>query len=205
MGNFILRSRAKLKLKKYYMYKIKNVGGFISLSEIRLRLISLETATGLNRAIGKKNINFCSYLKFFIAVAQCCHLVIPVPSNQFAQWADQLIITDTVHVHLLLLVLQALETSEVGVGHRLNEPVACKWLLVGVGCSEALLAVRHLACHTCLNGILRRVLLTELALDWFWRCAWAGHGGADGDQRQSIATFLTGRVGPTVGGRQRQR
>lgn len=118
-------------------------------------------------------INFCAYLKFFIAVAQCCHLVVSVPSNQFAQRADQLIISDTVHVHLLLLVLQALEPSEVGVRHGLDEPVAGERLLVWVRRSEALLAVRHLARHARFDGILRRVLLAELALDRFRGRAWA--------------------------------
>lgn len=129
----------------------------------------------------KSKINFCAHLEFFIAVAQCCYLVVSVPSDQFAQRADQLIIRDTVHVHLLLVVLEALEPSEVGVWHGLDEPVAGERLLVWVCRPEALLAVRHLARHTGFDSILRRVLLAELALDRFGRRTWAGHGGADRD------------------------
>lgn len=146
----------------------------------------------------------CAYLEFFIAVAQCRHLVVSVPSDQFAQRADELVISDTVHVHLLLVMLQALEPSEVAVRHGLDEPVARERLLVGVSRPEALLAVRHLARHASLDGVLRRVLLAELALDRLGRRTWAGHGGADRDQRQSVAPFLAGRVGPAVGRRQRQ-
>lgn len=87
-----------------------------------------------------------------------------MPADQFAQRADELVIADTVHVDLLFVVLQTLEPSEVRVGHRLDEPVAREWLLVGVRCSEALLAVRHLARHARLHGVLRRVQLAELAL-----------------------------------------
>lgn len=127
-------------------------------------------ATGLLELSSGK---FCAYPEFFVAVAQRCHLVVSVPSDQFAQRADQLIVTDTVHVHLLLLVLQALEPSEMGVRHWLDEPVARERLLVRVSRSEALLAVRHLARHACLDGVLRRVLLAELALDRFGRRTWA--------------------------------
>lgn len=122
-----------------------------------------------------------------------------MPSHQLAQRADELIISDTVHVHLLLLVLQTLEASEVGVWHGLNEPVASERLLVGVSGSKAFLAVRHLARHTRLDRILRGVLLAELALNRFRRRTWARHGGADGDQCQAVAPFLAGRVGPAVG------
>lgn len=122
-----------------------------------------------------------AYPEFFIAITQCCHLVVSVPSDQFAQRADQLVVSDTVHVHLLLLVLQALEPPEVGVRHGLDEPVTRERLLVWVSRPEAFLTVRHLTCHTGFDGILRRVLLAELALDWFRRRTWAGHGGADGD------------------------
>lgn len=145
-----------------------------------------------------------AYLELFIAVTQCCHLVFPVPSNQFAQRADQLIISHTVHVHLLLLMLQTLEPSEVRVRHGLDEPVASERLLVGMCRSEALLTIWHLTRHACFDSILWGVLLTELALDRFRRGAWAGHSGADGDQRQPVIPFLTRWVGPAVGCRQWQ-
>lgn len=82
-----------------------------------------------------------AYLEFFIAVAQCCHLVVSVSSNQFTQRANQLIISDTVHVHLLFVVLQALQPSEVRVWHGLDKPVSGERLLVWVSCPEAFLTV----------------------------------------------------------------
>ena len=142
--------------------------------------------------------------------------MLPVPSHQFAQRADQLIVSDTVHVHLLLLVLQTLESSEVRVRHGLDEPVAGERLLVGVRRPEALLAVRHLARHARLHGVLRRVLLAELALDGLGRRAGAagrhdgdegggGGVGADGHQRQPVPVVLAGGVGPAGRRRGQQR
>lgn len=126
-----------------------------------------------------------------------------MPPHQLAQRADELIISDTVHVHLLLLVLQTLEASEVRVRHGLDEPVAGERLLVGVGGPKAFLAVRHLARNARLDRVLRGVLLAELALDRFRRRTRARHGSADGDQCQAVAPFLAGRVGPAVGRGQR--
>lgn len=128
-----------------------------------------------------------------------------MPADQLAQRADELVVADAVHVDLLLVVLQTLEPPEVRVGHGLDEPVAREGLLVGVRRPEALLAVRHLARHARLDGVLRRVLLAELALHRLGRRARVGHGGADGDQRQAVAALLAGGVGPAVRGRQRQR
>lgn len=64
-----------------------------------------------------------------------------MPPHQLAQRADELIVRDTVHVHLLLLVLQALEPTQVRVRHGLDEPMAGEGLLVGVRRPQALLTV----------------------------------------------------------------
>lgn len=105
-----------------------------------------------------------SYLQFLVAVAECCYLVVPMPTDQFAQGTDQLFICDTVHVHLLVLVLQTHESPDVAVRHGLDQTVASEGLLIGVGGLQALVAVGHLAGDTGLDGILGRVLLTELTL-----------------------------------------
>ena len=117
-------------------------------------------------------------------------------AHQLAQGADELIVGDAVHVDLLLLVLQALQASQVRVWHRLDQPVARERLLVGVRGAQALVAVRHLARDARLDGVLRRLLLAELALDGLGRRSGAGHGGG-GHQGESIV--LAGGVWPAVG------
>lgn len=126
-----------------------------------------------------------------------------MPAHQFAERADELVIGHAIHVDLLLLMLQALQAAQVRVGQRLNESVASKGLLVRVCCPQALFAVRHLAGHACLDCLLRRFLLTELAPHRLWGRPWAGHGGGtDRNQCQSVAAgFLAGRVGWSRRGR----
>ena len=116
-------------------------------------------------------------------------------AHQLAQGADELIVGDAIHVDLLLLVLQALQASQVGVWHRLDQAMARERLLVGVCGAQALVAVRHLARDARLDGVLRGVLLAELALDGLgWRSR-AGHGGG----HEGESTVLAGGVWPAVG------
>ena len=117
-----------------------------------------------------------------------------MPTDQFAQGTDQLFICDTVHVHLLVLVLQTHESPDVAVRHGLDQTVAGEGLLIGVGGLQAFVAVGHLTGDTGLDGILGRVLLTELTLH---PLAGGGHGRAvRGDP---LTASLAGGVGPAHG------
>lgn len=91
--------------------------------------------------------------------------MLSVPPHQFAEGADELVVHQAVHVDLLVLVLQAGQASDVGVRHRLHQPVAGERLLVGVRRAQAAVAVRHFARDARLHGLARRVLLAELAAD----------------------------------------
>lgn len=121
-------------------------------------------------------------------------------SHQLAQGANELLISDTVHVDLFILVLQAHEATQVLVVQGFNEPVASEGLLVGVRGLEALITVGHLAGDTRLDRILRRLLLAELALH---ALAGRGHcGGAVSGGRGGGGT-LTARLARRVGPAQR--
>lgn len=91
--------------------------------------------------------------------------MLPVAPHQLAEGADELVVHQAVHVDLLVLVLQAGQTSDVGVRHRLHQAVTGERLLVRVRRAQAAVAVRHLARDARLNGLARRVLLAELAAD----------------------------------------
>ena len=134
-----------------------------------------------------------SYLEFVVALVECRHLVVAVSPHQLAEGADELLVGDTVHVDLLVLVLQAHQAPQVGVGEGLDEPVPGEGLLVGVRGLQALLAVGHLAGDARLHRVLRRLLLAELALH-----ALAGrrHGGAVGGGGGALAPRLARGVGP---------
>lgn len=116
-------------------------------------------------------------------------------AHQLAQRADELLVRHTVHVDLLVLVLQAHEPPQVGVQQGLDQTVACERLLVGVCGLQALVAVRHLAGDARLDRVVRRLLLAELTLHPL-----AGerrHGSAFG-RRRSGASGLAGGVGPAL-------
>lgn len=88
-----------------------------------------------------------------------------VSSHQLTQGTYQLVIHDAVHINLLILMLQTGEASQVGVMHRLHQPVTGKRLLIGVRGTQTPVTVRHLARHASLDRFARRVLLTELTAD----------------------------------------
>lgn len=109
-------------------------------------------------------LQLISHLEFVEPVAEGGDVVVPVSADQLAQRADQLLVRHTVHVDLLVLVLQAHEPPRVGVRHGLDQTVAREGLLVGVGGLETLVAVGHLAGDAGLHGVLRGILLAELTL-----------------------------------------
>lgn len=116
-------------------------------------------------------------------------------ANELTQSTDQLLVRHTVHVDLLILVLQTHEPSQVRVQQGLDQSVARERLLVRMGGLEALLAVRHLAGDAGLHGFLRRVLLAELTLH---PVRGRRHGSAVGDD--SLSASLVRRVRSTQGG-----
>lgn len=140
-------------------------------------------------------LQFISYLEFVKSVAEGCYLVVSVSADQLTQRTDQLLVCHTVHVDLLVLVLQTHEPPQVGVQQGLNQTVASEGLLVGVRGLETLVAVGHLTCDAGLHRILRRVLLTELTLH---AAAGRRHGFAVGGG--SLAPSLVGRVRSAQGG-----
>lgn len=91
--------------------------------------------------------------------------MLPVAPHQLAEGTNELVIHQAVHVDLLILVLQAGQAADVSVRQRLHQAVAGERLLVRVCCAEAAVAVRHLTRDARLDGLARRVLLTELAAD----------------------------------------
>lgn len=99
-------------------------------------------------------------------------------ADKLAQSTDQLFICHTVHVDLLVLVLQTHEPLQMGVQQGLDQTMARERLLVGVGGLETLVAVGHLTGDAGLHGILWRVLLAELTLH---PVAGRRHGFAVGD------------------------
>lgn len=119
--------------------------------------------------------------------------MIPVPPHQLTQGTDQLVIGDTIHVHLLLLVLQAHQPPDVGVWDGRHQAMAREGLLVGVRGFEAVVAVGHFARDTGLDSILGRIPVTELA----WNPLSSRHGGAF---QGLLPAGLTGRTGPAHGG-----
>jgi len=91
-------------------------------------------------------------------------------------------------------VLQARQSSEVGVGHGLHQPVAGEGLLVGVGGPQAAVAVGHLAGDARLHRVPRGILLAELAGDPL-----AGHGHGRAGAVRPLAAALAGGVGAAQG------
>lgn len=91
--------------------------------------------------------------------------MLPVAPHQLAEGTYELVVHQAVHVDLLVLVLQAGQAAEVGVGHWLHQAVAGEGFLVGVCCTQTAVTVRHLTCNARLDGLARRILLTELAAD----------------------------------------
>lgn len=115
-------------------------------------------------------------LELIKAFSEGGHLVVPVTPHQLAEGTDELVVHQAVHVDLLVLVLQAGQAADVSVRDRLHQAVAGERLLVGVGCAEAAVAVRHLARDARLDGLARRILLAELAADA--RIHFGNHGRA---------------------------
>lgn len=135
-----------------------------------------------------------SYLEFVISVTEGCDLVVPVPADQLTQCTDQLFVCHTVHVDLLVLVLQTHEPSQMGVQQGLDQTVAREGLLVGVSGLETLVAVRHLAGDAGLHSILRRILLAKLTLHPVaGRCHGSAVGGCP------LAASLVRRVRSALG------
>lgn len=73
-----------------------------------------------------------AHLEFVEAFAERGDLMFSVSSHQLTQGTYQLVIHDAVHINLLILMLQTGEASQVGVMHRLHQPVTGKRLLIGV-------------------------------------------------------------------------
>lgn len=114
------------------------------------------------------------HLELLEAVAERRHLVVAVSAHEFTQGTDELLVSDTVHVDLLAVVLQARQPSEMRVGHGLQEPVAGEGFLVGVRGPQAAVTVGNLAGDARFDGVAGRLLLAELAGDSLGH----GHGGA---------------------------
>lgn len=91
--------------------------------------------------------------------------MLSVTPHQLAERTDELVVHQTVHVDLLVLVLQAGEATYVSIRHRLHQAVAGEGFLVGVCRPQAAVAVGHLARDARLDGLARRILLAELAAD----------------------------------------
>lgn len=91
--------------------------------------------------------------------------MLSVTPHQLAEGTNELVIHQAVHVDLLVLVLQAGQAADVSVWHRLHQAVAGERLLVRVCRAQASVAVRYLTRDTRLDGLTRRILLTELAAD----------------------------------------
>lgn len=92
-------------------------------------------------------------------------------------------------------MLKAHQPPEVSVRHRLHQPVAGEWLLIGVGGPQAAVTVGHLASNAGLDGVAGRVLLAELASYPVHHCR---HGRAVAIG--SLAVVVTGGTGPTQRG-----
>lgn len=91
--------------------------------------------------------------------------MLSVAPHQLAEGTNELVIHQTIHVDLLILMLQAGEAANVSVWHRLHQAVAGEGFLIWVCCAQAAVAVRYLTRHTCFNSLTRWILLTELAAD----------------------------------------
>lgn len=91
--------------------------------------------------------------------------MLSVASHQLAEGTDELVIHQAVHVHLLVLVLQAGQPADVSIRHRLHQTMTGKRLLVGVCSTQASVTVRHLTRDTRLDRLTWWILLTELTAD----------------------------------------
>lgn len=115
-------------------------------------------------------------LELVKALGERRHLVLSVAPHQLAEGTNELVIHQAVHVDLLVLVLQTSQAPDVSVRHGLHQAVAGERLLVGMCGTQAAVAVRHLARDARLDGLARRILLTELAADariHFGNYSWA--------------------------------
>lgn len=91
--------------------------------------------------------------------------MLSVAPHQLAEGTDELVIYQTVHVDLLVLMLQAGQATDVSVWNWLHQAMTGERFLVGVRRTQAAVTVRYLTCDTCFDGLTWRILFAELAVD----------------------------------------
>lgn len=111
------------------------------------------------------NRTWRAHLEFVEAFSERAHLVVPVATHQFAEGTDELVIHHAVHVDLLVLMLEAGQSTNVRVRDRLDQTVTCERFFVWVCCTQTTVTIWHFACDTGLYSLPGWILLTELAAD----------------------------------------